>query len=140
VLGGSNYFSNARVVSWELNNKEDRIKSIADLVDVRRLAPPTLPTGKIEDKAAMIATQWRAFHPKGTDVKRAAVQGWIASRWPAIGPTPSKKMIDSVLAKIAPALAAKPSPPKRKAAASKGIVKPPHKRGKATKPKKRVVH
>ncbi|MFI2026519.1 eCIS core domain-containing protein [Streptomyces buecherae] len=38
--GGSNAYSNARVVSWELNNKLDRVKSINQLVDPRRLAPP----------------------------------------------------------------------------------------------------
>lgn len=38
--GGSNAYSNARVISWELNNKLDRVKSINQLVDPTRLAPP----------------------------------------------------------------------------------------------------
>lgn len=36
--GGANAFSNARVVSWELNNRVARVKGIQDLVDVTRLA------------------------------------------------------------------------------------------------------
>jgi hypothetical protein len=49
--GGSNMFSNARVVSWLLNNKEDRIKDISHLVDRSRLAPPVFPTsGTIGEK------------------------------------------------------------------------------------------
>ncbi|MFJ9183705.1 DUF4157 domain-containing protein [Streptomyces anulatus] len=38
--GGSNAYSNARVVSWELNNKLDRVKSINQLVDPMRLELP----------------------------------------------------------------------------------------------------
>ncbi|PYT02432.1 MAG: hypothetical protein DMF65_06585 [Acidobacteria bacterium] len=49
-LGGSNMFSNARVVSWLLNNKEDRVKGITHLVDVSRTSLPTMPTGSIEEK------------------------------------------------------------------------------------------
>ncbi|MBV9279717.1 MAG: DNA/RNA non-specific endonuclease [Chloroflexi bacterium] len=49
-LGGSNMFSNARVVSWLLNNVEDRVKDISKLVDITRLAPPTLSGATIRDK------------------------------------------------------------------------------------------
>ena len=38
--GGANAFSNARVVSWELNNRVARVKNIEHLVDVTRLAEP----------------------------------------------------------------------------------------------------
>ncbi|MFN8377660.1 MAG: DNA/RNA non-specific endonuclease [Anaerolineae bacterium] len=41
-LGGSNLFSNARVVSWKLNNREARVKPIHDLIDVNRLGMPTI--------------------------------------------------------------------------------------------------
>jgi hypothetical protein len=37
-VGGSNAFSNARVISWQLNNKEDRVKNIGKLVDLKRTA------------------------------------------------------------------------------------------------------
>jgi hypothetical protein len=51
-VGGSNMYSNARVVSWQLNNKEDRVKDISGLVDRSRLSLPALPTsGTNEDKA-----------------------------------------------------------------------------------------
>ncbi len=54
-LGGSNMFSNARVVSWLLNNKMDRVKDISGLVDVTRTSLPALPTtGTIEDKVRIL--------------------------------------------------------------------------------------
>ena len=53
-LGGSNMFSNARVVSWQLNNKEDRVKNISNLIDLKRLPWPTMPTGTIEKKVETI--------------------------------------------------------------------------------------
>jgi hypothetical protein len=43
--GGSNWFSNARVISWELNNSLARIKDITGLIDTSQLAPPIFPTG-----------------------------------------------------------------------------------------------
>lgn len=49
-LGGSNWFSNARVVSWLLNNKEDRVKDISTLLDMTRLAPISMPVGTIQEK------------------------------------------------------------------------------------------
>lgn len=54
-LGGSNQFSNARVVSWLLNNREDRVKNISGLVDVGRLALPVMPTsGTVSQRANAI--------------------------------------------------------------------------------------
>lgn len=53
-LGGSNMFSNARVVSWLLNNKEDRVKGISHLIDVSRTSLPTMPTGTVVEKVAVI--------------------------------------------------------------------------------------
>ena len=47
-LGGSNFFANARVVSWELNNKLARVKGIANLVNPQRIALPTLTGTKRE--------------------------------------------------------------------------------------------
>jgi hypothetical protein len=41
--GGSNYYSNARVVSWQVNNKTDRVKSLKGLFDVSKLQLPTVP-------------------------------------------------------------------------------------------------
>lgn len=34
--GGSNFYSNARVVSWQLNNREDRVKSLFGIVDMSK--------------------------------------------------------------------------------------------------------
>jgi hypothetical protein len=45
--GGSNFFSNARVVSWQLNNKDDRVKSLLGVVDLsKRALPPLTGMGK----------------------------------------------------------------------------------------------
>jgi len=40
--GGSNFFSNARVVSWQMNNKDDRVKSLVGIVDISKRALPPL--------------------------------------------------------------------------------------------------
>jgi hypothetical protein len=40
--GGSNFFSNARLVSWQLNNKEDRVKDITPLIGIDRISYPAL--------------------------------------------------------------------------------------------------
>jgi hypothetical protein len=40
--GGSNMFSNARVVSWQLNNQEDRVKSLFGVIDLNKRALPPL--------------------------------------------------------------------------------------------------
>jgi hypothetical protein len=45
--GGSNFYSNARVVSWQLNNREDRVKSLFGIVDMSKKAlPPMQNMGK----------------------------------------------------------------------------------------------
>jgi len=61
VLGGSNYFSNARVVSWQLNNSVARIKSINELVDTSRLPLPVLYGRTWQEK---VRTFLRAFLPR----------------------------------------------------------------------------
>jgi hypothetical protein len=120
VMGGSNFFSNARVVSWQLNNKEDRIKPISELVDVSRLAAPTLPA-LIPAKASVIAAQWLAHHPDDAEVAPALLSHWILMRWPTLGPErPSPRLVKAVLAE----LASKGVTEKRAAALTKGIVKP----------------
>ena len=55
-LGGSDFFSNARVISWQLNNKEARVKPLAGLVDLTRLAVPMLPK-KLPDQARILVEQ-----------------------------------------------------------------------------------
>ena len=101
VLGGSNFFSNARVVSWQLNNKEDRIKPISELVDVSRLAAPTLPT-LIAAKASVIGAQWLAHHPDDAEVAPALLSHWIVMRWPTLGPERlSPRLVKAVLAELA---------------------------------------
>ena len=45
--GGSNMFSNARVVSWQRNNQDDRVKSLYGVVDLsKRALPPLQGMGK----------------------------------------------------------------------------------------------
>jgi hypothetical protein len=45
--GGSNMFSNARVVSWQLNNQDDRVKSLFGVIDLtKRPLPPLRGMGK----------------------------------------------------------------------------------------------
>jgi hypothetical protein len=101
VLGGSNFFSNARVVSWQLNNKEDRIKPISELLDVSRLAAPTLPT-KLADKAAVIAAQWLAHHPDEDEVAPSVLSTWIVLRWPTLGPEKlSPRLVKAVFVGLA---------------------------------------
>ncbi|MGH3827164.1 MAG: hypothetical protein ACRDQX_08315, partial [Pseudonocardiaceae bacterium] len=57
--GGSNFYSNARVVSWQLNNKVARVKPLSGLVDLGRLAPPPL-SGNVADQAKVIVEQYIA--------------------------------------------------------------------------------
>ena len=122
VLGGSNFFSNARVVSWQLNNKEDRIKPISELVDVSRLAAPTLPT-LAAAKASVIAAQWLAHHPDDTEVAPALLSHWIVMRWPTLGPERlSPRLVKAVIAQLANQGVVE----KRASALTKGIVKPRH--------------
>ena len=67
--GGSNWFSNARVVSWMLNNKEDRIKNITGLVDVARLALPAFPTsGTLDERYAVFLPRYAARQVGGFSV------------------------------------------------------------------------
>ncbi len=40
--GGTSMYSNARLVSWELNNSLDRIKDVSELIDVTSRALPTV--------------------------------------------------------------------------------------------------
>jgi hypothetical protein len=66
LSGGSNSFSNARVVSWLLNNKEDRVKRISGLVDTTRLAPAVFPSsGTLLERAAAFLPDYVARLPGG---------------------------------------------------------------------------
>lgn len=60
--GGSNFFSNARLVSWQLNNKEDRVKDITPYIALERISVPAL-TGREEPeqlvtKGILILKKW----------------------------------------------------------------------------------
>jgi len=101
VLGGSNFFSNARIVSWQLNNKEDRIKPIHELIDVSRLAAPSLPT-TIDARVGVIVPQWLAHHPDTDEIAPTALSGWITTRWPALGPELlPPRLLNAVLKQLA---------------------------------------
>lgn len=83
VLGGSNAYSNARVVSWRLNNVESRIKPIHDLIDTSRLAPPTFtatPSGYRE-----VALQY-LYRKKLPAQDRTAFAAEDVHAWAATGP------------------------------------------------------
>ncbi len=102
VLGGSNSYSNARVVSWYLNNRAARIKPLSDLVDVGRLAVPTISgnyegSAKVADKeACTIAEQFVARHRGQASVTDVDLKVWILTLWPTLGPELPARLWTSV--------------------------------------------
>ena len=80
VLGGSNQFSNARVVSWFRNNKSARIKPIGKLIDLSRLSAPAL-TGNKDKQARDIATWWVAKNPGVTTVTPQDLKDFMTKTW-----------------------------------------------------------
>ncbi len=78
-LGGSNAYSNARVVSWELNNKLARVKPLSGLVALKRLALPTLP-GRAPEVAKVIVEQYLARRTSA-EFTLGDVLGWANERF-----------------------------------------------------------
>lgn len=83
VLGGSNAYSNARVVSWRLNNVDARIKPIHDLVDVGRLAAPTVKADKAGYRTVALQYLYRVHAP--TQGRFPFTAGQVHA-WAATGP------------------------------------------------------
>lgn len=101
VLGGSNYFANARVVSWHCNNKAARIKAVHHLIDVRNIAPPMLTTAtagpRLEKDVEKVAALWRAHNPGATTFGPVALANWIRHTWPGnLAPTWEKSLLPGV--------------------------------------------
>ncbi len=92
VLGGSNYYSNARVVSWYLNNRAARVKPLSALLDVSRLAVPVISgnyadnTKTADKEARTIAEQFVARSAGQASVTDADLKTWILALWPTLGP------------------------------------------------------
>lgn len=83
VSGGSNLYSNARVVSWELNNKEDRIKPLHKLRDLRSDVAPAIKSGlTAKEKAPFIANAF-IFHapPSVTTFSLQDVATWMSTEY-----------------------------------------------------------
>lgn len=92
VLGGSNYYSNARVVSWYLNNRAARVKPLSALLDVSRLAVPVISgnyadnTKTADKEARTIAQQFVARSAGQASVTDVDLKTWILTLWPTLGP------------------------------------------------------
>lgn len=78
-LGGSNFFSNARVVSWQLNNKEARVKPLSGLVALEKLPVPALG-GPLRDNVEHIVEQFWARH-RAASVDPQEIVAWAALTW-----------------------------------------------------------
>lgn len=78
-LGGSNFFSNARVISWQLNNKEARVKPLSGLVDLTRLKFPALPR-PLRDQAEVIVEQALARRQR-PDFSVPEILAWAVPIW-----------------------------------------------------------
>lgn len=100
--GGSNHYSNARLVSWQLNNRDDRVKSLKGLVDVSRLALPTLPTGHAK-AAPVIVEQWLIRHePEDGAQNPVAVASWAILRFSSLSQTVTmrNRLADALLVEL----------------------------------------
>ncbi|MCW2567544.1 MAG: hypothetical protein JWN54_1641 [Mycobacterium sp.] len=97
-LGGSNFYSNARVVSWQLNNKVARVKPLRGLVDLARLALPTLPRTVLE-RARVIVEQYLA-RLTAADFAATDVLGWADQVFSPQTAT-VKRHVDAELANLA---------------------------------------
>jgi hypothetical protein len=79
--GGSNHFSNARVVSWALNNKHDRVKSLVGIVDMTERSLPMVSTRNADERARTFAERALLHGVVGkgrSAIKAADISGWAA--------------------------------------------------------------
>jgi hypothetical protein len=63
--GGSNMFSNARVVSWQLNNKDDRVKSLFGVIDMTKRELPPLAGMGAKDMPVLVENYIYRAQPPG---------------------------------------------------------------------------
>lgn len=83
VSGGGNFFSNARVVSWALNNTLERVKGLPGLVDVKRLKWPAFPTtGNLEMRMTELLPEIAARFGGGFTLDD--VHGVLDTHYPAV--------------------------------------------------------
>lgn len=83
--GGSNFYSNARLVSWQLNNREARVKPTHHLVDVRRQRLPAL-AGTNKQKAQTLVLQFVHRTRPADPFRPAHVGKWARTTFSALGP------------------------------------------------------
>jgi hypothetical protein len=88
--GGSNAYSNARVVSWDLNNRVARVKGISHLVDVTRLAYGAAPN--LGD-----AVQQILIRAPGGGVTRETISGLLSQHYNVEDKTSNRKKIKAIL-------------------------------------------
>jgi hypothetical protein len=88
--GGSNAYSNARVVSWDLNNRVARVKGISHLVDVTRLAYGAAPN--LGD-----AVQQILIRAPGDGVTRATISGLLSQHYNVEDKASNRWKIQAVL-------------------------------------------
>lgn len=81
--GGGNFFSNARLVSWDLNNRLDRVKSVHHLVDPRRRPLPTLTTTDSKGLAILAVEYVAREAPPGASFTAGDVWAWAGKTFDA---------------------------------------------------------
>lgn len=81
--GGSNFFSNARVVSWQLNNKDDRVKSLLGVIDLSKRALPPL-TGMGTKDLPKLVEYYLSNVSVGTIFSIAQIWQWGTEKFPVM--------------------------------------------------------
>lgn len=82
--GGSNMFSNARLVSWKLNNVDDRVKSLFGVIDMnKRPLPPLAGMGK-KDIPVLVENYVHRVRPPGV-FTTGDVWRWGTENFPVMG-------------------------------------------------------
>lgn len=81
--GGSNFFSNARVVSWQLNNKDDRVKSLVGVIDISKRALPPLQGMTVKDMPVLVE-QYLARNDIPTPFDEKNVWIWGTKTFPVM--------------------------------------------------------
>ncbi len=82
--GGSNMFSNARVVSWQLNNQEDRVKSLFGVIDLTKRALPPLQGMGQNDIPVLVEHYLNRKKPTGP-FSASDVWVWGTETFPVMG-------------------------------------------------------
>jgi hypothetical protein len=95
--GGSNFYSNARVISWQLNNREARVKPLRGLIDTSRLALPTLP--RLIPRIAETLIEQVIIRSALPSITPAAIVDWALANRYNVSATP--RMLDTLERQLA---------------------------------------